>query len=66
MAYINGARAEPSVRTISNPNNSKKKMMGPSHHFFLTFKNSHSSANIDNLLIVFLLTFNASECESGN
>ena len=47
MAYINGAKAELSVKTIKNPSNSKTTKMGPSHHFFLILRKSHNSFSID-------------------
>lgn len=46
---MNGARADPSVKIIKAPNNTKKMMMGVSHHFFLTLKNFQNSTKIDNL-----------------
>ena len=48
---MNGANAEPCVKTINAPNNTKKNTIGKSHHFFLIFKNSQSSTKVDNLLI---------------
>ncbi len=53
---MNGAKADPSVNTIKNANRIKNNIIGPNHHFFLTFKNSQSSTTIDNLLINVLLT----------
>ena len=44
---MNGAIAVPSVRTISVPNNIKNIIIGANHHFFLSFKNSQNSNNID-------------------
>ena len=49
---MNGAIAVPSVNTIRVPNNSKKKTIGANQNFFLTFKNSQNSFNIDNLDII--------------
>ena len=51
IAYINGASAEPWVRTISPPRRSNKITMGASHHFLRTFRNSHNSEIIEILLI---------------
>ena len=48
---MNGANAEPCVRIISPPNNTRKITMGKSHHFFRIFKKTHNSETIDNLLI---------------
>jgi len=45
---MKGASADPSVKTINNPNNSKKMMIGPSHHFLRTLRNCHNSDKIDN------------------
>jgi hypothetical protein len=36
---MNGANAEPSVKTISALNNNKNTMIGISQYFFLIFKN---------------------------
>ena len=49
---MNGAIAVPSVRTISVPNNTKNIIIGANHHFFLFFKNSQNSYNIDILDIL--------------
>ena len=46
---MNGAIAVPSVKTINIPNKSRKNIIGASHHFFRTFKNSQNSNNIDSL-----------------
>jgi hypothetical protein len=46
---MNGAIAVPSVSTIKVPSNSKKKTTGANQNFFLTFKNSKNSANIESL-----------------
>jgi len=52
---MNGANAEPSVKTINAPNNTKMMTMGASHHFFRTFMNSQNSRMIESLPIVFSL-----------
>ena len=46
---MNGATAVPSVKTIKVPKRSKKKTIGASQNFFLTFKNSQNSVNIESL-----------------
>ncbi len=51
---MNGANAEPCVKTIRAPNKTRKNTIGRSHHFFLIFKNSQSSIKVDNLLIIVL------------
>src|SRR3990172_7683875 len=43
---MKGATAEPSVSTISTESRSIVTMMGPSHHFFRTRMNAHSSPKI--------------------
>tara|TARA_Y100000588_G_C13629318_1_gene658813 strand:+ start:97 stop:267 length:171 start_codon:yes stop_codon:yes gene_type:complete len=48
---MNGATAVPSVINIKNPKRKIKIMIGASHHFLRTFKNSQNSAMIDNLFI---------------
>ena len=50
---MKGATAEPSVKIISAPSKKRRIMMGASHHFLRTFKNSQNSIIIDNLLINF-------------
>tara|TARA_B100002019_G_scaffold279505_1_gene281451 strand:- start:701 stop:856 length:156 start_codon:yes stop_codon:yes gene_type:complete len=50
---MNGAIALPSVSTISVPNSSKKKTIGASQNFFLTFKNSQNSNSIEIFDIIF-------------
>ena len=49
---MNGAIAVPSVKTIKVPKRSKKKTIGASQNFFLTFKNSQNSVNIESLDII--------------
>src|SRR5258705_9421407 len=44
---MNGATAEPSVRTISTESKSIVITIGPSHHFLRTFMKAHSSPKID-------------------
>ena len=46
---MKGATAVPSVRKIKNPNKNRKIIIGASHHFFLTDKNSQNSTNIESL-----------------
>lgn len=48
---MNGAIADPSVKTIRTPNSTRRIMIGASHHFFLSLINSQNSDNIDSLLI---------------
>ena len=50
---MNGAIALPSVRTMSVPNSNKKKTIGASQNFFLTFKNSQNSNSIEIFDIIF-------------
>lgn len=45
---MNGAIAEPSVRTISMPRITKASIIGPNHHFFRSFRKSHISSMEDN------------------
>ena len=45
---MKGATAVPSVRKIKKPNKNKKIIIGASHHFFLSDKNSQNSFKIDN------------------
>ena len=40
---MNGATADPWVRTINPPNKTKTNKIGSSQYFFLTFKNSQNS-----------------------
>ena len=44
---MNGAKAEPSVRTIKVPNRTRKKNIGASHHFLRTFRKSQNSDKIE-------------------
>lgn len=48
---MKGANADPSVNMIKKLNNIKNRIIGPSHHFFLTFKNCQNSKSIESLLI---------------
>src|SRR6266571_303093 len=41
---MNGARADPWVRTIRSPRRRQRRMMGASHHFFRTFRKFQNSA----------------------
>ncbi len=49
---MKGATAVPSVRKIKNPNKNRKIIIGASHHFFLTDKNSQNSKRMDILDII--------------
>lgn len=49
---MKGASADPCVSTINPPSNTRKTMIGSSHHFLRIFKNCQSSDMIDNLLIL--------------
>jgi hypothetical protein len=49
---MNGAIADPSVRTIRVLKRNKNKMIGVSHHFFRFLKNVKNSNIIDNLDII--------------
>ena len=57
---MKGAKAEPSVRTIKAPNNTRKIMIGASHHFLRTFMKSKNSKNIESLNIMnpYFIEFN--------
>ena len=46
---MKGAIAEPSVRIIKAPNNTRKIMIGANHHFLRTLKKSQNSKNIESL-----------------
>ena len=54
---MNGARAEPCVRTMKKPRSRRTKMIGPSHHFFRTLMNAHNSPKIASLLLTLLVIF---------
>src|SRR5262245_50029003 len=43
---MNGATAEPCVKTTRSPSRASITMMGPSHHFLRTRMNAHSSPTI--------------------
>src|SRR4030042_3611418 len=43
---MNGAPAEPWVKTTSRPSRASMRPSGPSHHFLRTRMNAHSSARI--------------------
>jgi hypothetical protein len=47
---MNGASADPCVRTISKLSRSSTMRIGPSHHFFRTFMNAQSSARMERRL----------------
>src|SRR4030095_4542526 len=40
---MNGASADPAVRTMRIPNRALRTMMGASHHFFRTFRKAQNS-----------------------
>ena len=44
---MNGANTEPSAKTISEPNNTKKMIIGANHHFLRCFIKSNNSAKIE-------------------
>ena len=44
---MKGAIADPSVRTISVPNSTRKIIIGASHHFFRTLRKIMNSFKID-------------------
>ena len=46
MAYIKGAKADPSANTISMLNNNNNIIIGASHHFFLTLMKSQNSISM--------------------
>ena len=45
--YINGAIADPSVRTIKAPKRARKITIGANHHFLRTFRKSQNSKRIE-------------------
>ena len=45
--YINGAIADPSVRTIKAPKRARKITIGANHHFFRTLRKSQNSERIE-------------------
>jgi|TARA_B100001964_G_C13732251_1_gene379344 hypothetical protein len=49
---MKGAIAEPSVRIIKAPNNTRKIMIGANHHFLRTLKKSQNSESIESFDIV--------------
>jgi hypothetical protein len=49
---MNGAIAVPSVKTIRTPKNTKKMMIGASHHFLRSFKKVQNSDMIDSFDII--------------
>ena len=57
---MKGAIAEPSVRIIKAPNNTRKIMIGANHHFLRTFRKSQNSESIESFDIVnpYLYEFN--------
>ena len=52
---MNGANADPSVRTINAPNNIKKMTIGANHHFFPVLRNSQNSFMMEYLLVKLFL-----------
>ena len=51
---MNGAIADPSVRTIKAPKRARKIMIGVNHHFLRIFKKYQSSDKIESLDILYL------------
>ena len=49
---MKGAIAEPSVRTIRAPKNTRKIIIGASHHFLRILRKSQNSDNIDSFDIL--------------
>jgi hypothetical protein len=47
---MNGAMADPDVKTIRNPKISRMMITGSSQNFFLTLKNAHNSFKNSTLL----------------
>ena len=45
---MNGAKADPSVRTIKVPKRTRKIIMGASHHFFRTLRKTMNSFKTEN------------------
>ncbi len=46
---MNGAIADPSVKIIRAPNNTRKIMIGANHHFLRCFRKSQNSDKIESL-----------------
>jgi len=53
--YIKGATEEPSEITMIVPKINEKKIIGRSHHFFLTFKNLINS--IKRFIVIYFRLF---------
>ena len=49
---MKGATADPSVNTKRAPNNTRKMMIGASHHFLRTMRKSQNSKKIESFDIV--------------
>jgi len=49
---MKGATADPSVNTKREPNNTRKMMIGASHHFLREMRKSQNSRNIESFDIV--------------
>jgi len=49
---MKGATADPSVNTKRAPNDTRKIIMGASHHFLRTMRKSNNSKNIESFDIV--------------
>ena len=49
---MKGATTDPSVITKIEPNNTRKMMMGASHHFLRTMRKSQNSKKIESFDIV--------------
>ncbi len=52
---MNGAKAEPSVRTMRAPSNTRKTMIGASHHFLRALRKSQNSRTIESFDIIYPL-----------
>jgi hypothetical protein len=55
---MNGARADPSVRTMKRPNSTRAAIIGPSHHFFRTFIYIQNSETMPNFRFILFKVFN--------
>jgi len=49
---MNGAKADDSVNTISRDRRSRKRNIGPNHHFFDVFRKKTNSENIRRRLAI--------------
>ena len=55
---MNGATADPWLKTIKIPNNAKTIIIGNNQYFFLSFKNSQNSFKKSIIRIVYPLFLN--------